>query len=147
VICNTDNKYLGDTTRKAHYDYRLQLGTGVTGTADVNTKWYNVNLPASVGPSPQNASVGKSHEGGIYASFEGREAMTISYVVPSAGEVSLSVFTLAGALVKKFQSGYKQPGAYSEKVAVAGSPISKGMYLVQLKTNRGFFYDRIINAR
>lgn len=41
VIANTDYIYNGETTRKAHFDYRLRLVTGVTGTADVNTKWYN----------------------------------------------------------------------------------------------------------
>lgn len=41
VITNTDYIYNGETTRKAHYDYRLQLVTGVTGTANINTKWYN----------------------------------------------------------------------------------------------------------
>jgi hypothetical protein len=54
VICNTDYIYYGESTRTAHYDYRLQLGTGVSGTADVNKKWYrgaNINsvhaLPVS----------------------------------------------------------------------------------------------------
>jgi len=41
VITNTDYIYNGETTRKAHFDYRLRLVTGVAGTADVNTKWYN----------------------------------------------------------------------------------------------------------
>jgi hypothetical protein len=41
VITNTDYIYNGEATRKAHYDYRLRLVTGVTGTADINTKWYN----------------------------------------------------------------------------------------------------------
>lgn len=41
VITNTDYIYSGETTRKAHYDYRLRLVTGVTGAASVNTKWYN----------------------------------------------------------------------------------------------------------
>jgi len=41
VIANTDYIYNGEATRKAHFDYRLRLVTGVTGTADVNTKWYN----------------------------------------------------------------------------------------------------------
>ena len=41
VITNTDYVYNGETTRKAHYDYRLELGTGVSGTADIYTKWYN----------------------------------------------------------------------------------------------------------
>jgi hypothetical protein len=40
VICNTDYVYNGEVTRKAHYDYRLQLGAGVTGTANINSKWY-----------------------------------------------------------------------------------------------------------
>lgn len=41
VITNTDHIYNGESTRTAHYDYRLRLVTGVTGTASVNTKWYN----------------------------------------------------------------------------------------------------------
>jgi hypothetical protein len=41
VICNTDYIYQGETTRKAHFDYRLRLVEGVTGTASVNKKWYD----------------------------------------------------------------------------------------------------------
>lgn len=41
VITNTDYIYNGESTRTAHYDYRLRLVTGVTGTGSVNTKWYN----------------------------------------------------------------------------------------------------------
>jgi chitodextrinase len=47
VICNTDYIYNGESTRTAHYDYRLQLGTGVTGTADVHTKWYATTLKSA----------------------------------------------------------------------------------------------------
>jgi chitodextrinase len=47
VICNTDYIYNGESTRTAHYDYRLQLGTGVTGTASVNTKWYATTLKSA----------------------------------------------------------------------------------------------------
>lgn len=47
VITNTDYIYGGETTRKAHFDYRLRLVTGVTGTANVNTKWYNSATLAS----------------------------------------------------------------------------------------------------
>ena len=133
VICNTDYKYLGDTTRKAHYDYKLQLGTGVTGTADVNTKWYNVNLPVFVESSRPTVSSGKFLVGEINASFEGRDMLAITYHVPSAGDVSIGLFTPAGAMVKKFQSGYKQPGTYSEKLNGAGIGISRAMYVVQVK--------------
>ncbi len=41
VICNTDYVYKGETTRKAHYDYRLQLVEGVAGTANIYKKWYD----------------------------------------------------------------------------------------------------------
>ncbi|WP_177230587.1 T9SS type A sorting domain-containing protein [Chitinophaga sp. CF118] len=47
VITNTDYIYNGESTRTAHYDYRLRLVTGVTGTANVNTKWYNSATLAS----------------------------------------------------------------------------------------------------
>jgi len=47
VITNTDYIYNGESTRTAHYDYRLRLVTGVTGAANVNTKWYNSATLAS----------------------------------------------------------------------------------------------------
>jgi len=43
VITNTDYIYNGESTRTAHFDYRLQLVTGVTGTASTTTKWYKWN--------------------------------------------------------------------------------------------------------
>lgn len=41
VITSTDYTYNGDATRKLKYDYRLQLVSGVSGAADIHTKWYN----------------------------------------------------------------------------------------------------------
>jgi hypothetical protein len=41
VICNTDYEYKGETTRKAHYDYRLQLIKGVVRAANIHVKWYD----------------------------------------------------------------------------------------------------------
>lgn len=41
VICNTDYMYEGDTTRKKHFDYRLQKVKGVTTVAQYTGKWYN----------------------------------------------------------------------------------------------------------
>jgi hypothetical protein len=134
VICNTDYKYLGDTTRKAHYDYRLKLGTGMT-TADVNTKWYNVNLPVTADFTRDIASAGKLPGGELSASFEGRDVLALRYFVPSAGVVSFSLFTLAGALVKRLSSAYKQPGQYSEKFNVTGIGITRGTYILQVKTH------------
>ena len=44
VICNTDYVFEGDTTRKKHFDYRLQIVNGVTGVAARTSKWYDWTL-------------------------------------------------------------------------------------------------------
>ena len=41
VVCNTDYVFKGDETRKAKYDYRLKLGEGITGAADISRKWWD----------------------------------------------------------------------------------------------------------
>lgn len=41
VVCNTDYIYEGEETRKAHYDYRLQMGQNVYQPAKAQLKWYN----------------------------------------------------------------------------------------------------------
>jgi hypothetical protein len=44
VICNTDYVFEGETTRKAHFDYRLQLVEGLS-KASVYKKWYDYKTP------------------------------------------------------------------------------------------------------
>jgi hypothetical protein len=44
VITNTDYIYNGESTRTAHYDYRLRLVAGISGAANIYTKWYNSAL-------------------------------------------------------------------------------------------------------
>jgi chitodextrinase len=48
VITNTDYIYYGESTRTAHYDYRLQLVQGISGTADVQGRWYQAATLKSV---------------------------------------------------------------------------------------------------
>jgi fibronectin type 3 domain-containing protein len=48
VITSTDFVYAGDSSRKTKFDYRLTLGTGLTGAADVNTKWYQTIVQPAV---------------------------------------------------------------------------------------------------
>lgn len=48
VVCSTDYVYEGDATRQAKYDYTLTLGEGVTGTADIYTKWYSYTAPSYI---------------------------------------------------------------------------------------------------
>ncbi len=41
VITSTEYIYLGEQTRKKHYDYRLQIVEGIAGTADINKRWFD----------------------------------------------------------------------------------------------------------
>lgn len=41
VVTNTDYIYEGEQTRTAKFDYRINLVEGVSGAADVYTRWYN----------------------------------------------------------------------------------------------------------
>jgi hypothetical protein len=145
VICNTDYKYAGETTRKAHYDYRLKLGSGMT-VADVNTKWYNVNLPVAPAATvdrttsigPLNASLAFS------ASFNGRRSLTLWYDIPAAGAVSISICSPAGVVIRNQLSGIKQPGHYTETVTLANTGISCGAYAVQIKTAYGSTAQKVL---
>jgi len=60
VITNTDYIYNGESTRRAKYNYRLRLVTGVTGTANINTKWYN---SATLAAARTTATESSSAEG------------------------------------------------------------------------------------
>lgn len=66
VVCNTDYVYQGDYSRTNKFSYTLDLGTGVTGTANIYTKWFDYNPatydvtavptgPGSISPSGANA--------------------------------------------------------------------------------------------
>jgi hypothetical protein len=63
VITNTDYIYSGESTRTAHFDYRLQLVTGVTGTASVNTRWYKWNTLTGARAAPATATADKTNIG------------------------------------------------------------------------------------
>jgi hypothetical protein len=147
VICNTDYKYLGDTTRKAHYDYRLQLGTGVTGAADIYTKWYDVNLPM-VAMVPRETTPSRTPRNAfITASITRHGSMMLEYLLSSAGNTSIGIYTPMGVLIKNLSTGYKQPGHYSEYLTVSTKGLSTGAYLITLTTNEGSFFTKAAITR
>lgn len=43
VICNTDYIYEGEQTRQAKFDYRLKLGNGISGPADIYEQWFSTD--------------------------------------------------------------------------------------------------------
>jgi hypothetical protein len=43
VVCNTDYVFQGEYSRTNKFNYTLTLGTGVSGTANIYTQWFNYN--------------------------------------------------------------------------------------------------------
>jgi hypothetical protein len=146
VICNTDYAYQGDTTRKAHYDYRLQLGAGMSA-ADVNTKWYNVNLPMATGEPWGNLNAPTQPDNGLTVSYDAHRSITVHYRVRYAGVASIGLFTPSGMSVGRLSSGYKQPGQYAERIETPIAGISNGTYIVRLETNNVSSFDKITHVK
>jgi len=96
VITNTDYIYEGDTTRKTHYDYRLQLVKGVTGTAAVNKKWYDWTLTLVDLETPSMSETTME----LFPNPLGRnQSLNISFSSPIDNSVALAIRNVSGQLV------------------------------------------------
>jgi hypothetical protein len=146
VVCNTDYKYLGEATRTAHYDYRLKIGAGIQGTADIFTKWYNVPMKSGVGEP--GAAVIKHHQiNALTVSFENRHTIAVGYSMQRAGPVAIGIYKPTGVLAASFGTRIRQPGRHMEKIEAAGSGFSRGTYVVRLKTDAGPLVQKTVVFR
>jgi hypothetical protein len=153
VITNTDYIYSGETTRKAHYDYRLRLVTGVTGTANVNTKWYN---SATLSSARETTAGTESTVGIDWSKYCNHDApvarrstdlnnlvkmqlypnpaspnnrVTLDFVGTGNEKTTISLFTLAGAkLLETSTTGLR----YS----IDPKFLKPGTYLVKIKNSK-----------
>ncbi|MBN1575831.1 MAG: hypothetical protein JW913_04720 [Chitinispirillaceae bacterium] len=141
VICNTDYIYEDKTTRKAHFDYRLRLGEGVTGAADIYTKWYNVGLVTSASQTRETAYPGARCAAVQTWLVDGRNSMIIEYDLPAAGAVSIGMYTPSGVAVGQLPAGYKQSGHHEERLKF-GNGIPAGMYLIKVTAGGNSFFTR-----
>jgi hypothetical protein len=142
VICNTEYKYLGDTTRKAHFDYRLKLGAGVTGAADIYTKWYNVNLPVTaVEPPARETFTGNRPDFAV--SVDAGRTVTVRFRQNTAGEARIGMYSPSGALVKSLKPGFRLPGSYTERISFDGG-LSEGIYVINVVTAAGSFAAKTV---
>jgi hypothetical protein len=131
VVCNTDYKYLGDATRMAHYDYRLQVGTGVS-TADVNTKWYNTKLDYTTSIAPRSIEAKTS----AFSKFDlanSRGAIVANYTLTESGPFKVSLYTAYGSLIAQLENGWRDAGTYSKRIDLSKMGISPGTFLVTMK--------------
>lgn len=89
VITSTDFYYTGDESRKRKYDYQLTLGSGVTGTANVNTQWYQTTAQPAV-----KAIAGNGENHIFWGPVSGATSYTLKRATASGGPYT-SVTTTA----------------------------------------------------
>ncbi len=93
VITNTDYIYQGETTRTAHYDYRLELVEGISGTANVNGRWYQAaSLKSTSIAKGENNSYDISKYCNHNLSPSQNHVMFHKTVQPADGEMDISIF-------------------------------------------------------
>lgn len=136
VICNTDYKYLGEATRKAHYDYRLKPGTGVTGAADVNKKWYDVKLDYTSNAIGRRDVPGSRPDLGLQLTNH-RDFIQVDYDLARDSKVKVSLRIASGALIAHVIQGQRGAGAHSETIRLEDWGIRSGTFLVTLESHGG----------
>ncbi len=103
VIVNTDYQYTGNTgIRKLHYDYKLKLGTGISGAGAANVKYYNdfkldYDWP-EIGEAPvSSSSVNQSSSSNVVASSSSKVFTSSSSVSSSSSKTPASSSGVAPA--------------------------------------------------
>jgi len=145
VICNTDYIYKGDATRKKHYDYRLQLGEGISGTEDIYSRWYDVDLVTEAGTGHESVhpSARRSPDPAIRCET-GSHSLIVDYTLQRAAAFSVELLSPAGKFISRVDKGHRRPGHHSEHIAFE-NVAPAGMYLVKITAgNRRYFTKTVI---
>lgn len=72
---------------------------------------------------------------------------TIQYSLKEAGKVSITIYDLAGKLVKRVYSGYKQAGTYSNSwngLNSRNQGVASGVYYVRMQSGRNYDTRKIM---
>ncbi|SFM81556.1 Por secretion system C-terminal sorting domain-containing protein [Chitinophaga sp. YR627] len=154
VITNTNYLYQGETTRKTKYDYRLQLVSGISGAASVNTKWYSAALLSTARTSEaiNTAAIQTGIDWSTYCSqpFTGQprqeeykvittqpqfqlfpnpaatsESVQVRFKNPKGERSLVTIYTLSGKVVL-------QRISTTEQLTVDGKSLHPGIYLVKI---------------
>ena len=136
VITNTDYKYLGEETRKAHFDYRIKLVEGVKGTADIDKKWFDwtkVLTPTSISDIKNSGP-----EVSIYPNpVEGGGSVTIEVPELDGQMVDLSIATFHGTTL------WSGTIAAISDITLPAS-VSDGLFFVTLSTRAGRTVKKLV---
>ncbi|MCF8222369.1 MAG: T9SS type A sorting domain-containing protein [Bacteroidales bacterium] len=136
VITNTDYVYEGEKTRKAHYDYRLQLVEGLAGAADPQKRWYDWTKTITPSVSVEDIPAGPGAI--IYPNpVASTGNINIDFTEPLSEKVNLSVMTLTGALV------YEDLVTGNTSVSTTEFPGS-GLYIISLDNGSSQNYYKLL---
>ncbi|MCB1130243.1 MAG: hypothetical protein KDN05_03880, partial [Verrucomicrobiae bacterium] len=138
VVCNTDYIYVNDATRQAKFDYRLTMGSGVTGQANINTKWYDYNpashtITASTGahgtisPSGATTVAAWASQGFTFTPDSGYEVEEITLNGLPVGKLSSYTFSpvVGNHTISVSYRLIAPPAAPANLSATAGSGLAK----------------------
>jgi endoglucanase len=117
------------------------FGTGDSGEIfvdDIHLTGYTISTPVL----KQNVSEKKTTSDFAVSADNAR--LNVSYTVKTTGMVSLNMYDLSGKLVHRIFNGNRQAGRFSEKVNLAGTGLTHGTYLVQLKNGVNTVSDKVI---
>lgn len=138
VITNTDYIYEGETTRKAHFDYKISLGPGAIAPADVYTRWYEYDVePTYVEPRFSKGEytltiLGNDQPSGLtaYPNPVQKNGVLRFETGSAQANTELSILTLDGSLV------HQQTFTGSYDFDMKGM-LKPGVYIANMKINNG----------
>lgn len=148
VITNTDYIYYGEETRKAHYDYRLQLVKGIYKKASVYKKWYNYEDEITDVEDPiwwEDESTILSHTAyakpdiEVYPNpVEKSGELNVRFSDEVDGEKQISLINLQGQMV------YSCLTTQDEIRIKMSNSIRQGIYFIIIRADNQHFAERII---
>ncbi len=138
VITSTDYIYLGEETRKAHYDYRLQLKEGIAHTASTNLKWFNWNTVIKDPVLSVEEIENTLPDSSVYPNVvkNGGE-IHVELGSQLAQSIQLYITNLGGAVV------YQRP-LEGDTTFQLPQTLGQGVYLLSLSTSEGNKAYRLI---
>ena len=128
VICNTDYIYEGEQTRKAHFDYRLQLGDGVKERGHWNVRWYqwdeqlsNIDIPTSI-----KIEEGVVKKLTVYPNpATSGDDIRVSFGNNDGDLANLKIYSLSGRLIVSTKT-------YNSELMLNSSEFEKGIYVMSV---------------
>ena len=124
VVCNTDYVYVNDTTRTTHYDYRIVLGTNVTGTASVSSKWFDPATGGVGAPAPPinlAAAAGNGQVALTWAATPGATSYNIYRGTTAGGESATAIASTNISTTSYTNTGLTNGTTYYYKVKAVNS--------------------------